>query len=129
MPREVVIVSPTALDLRGLVEAGAAVDPSLGLRTLDGQTVHQIVRIDDDHPDVGRSVLSLHEPLIVANTAEIPRLLPQVTTLPDWASDGRPLWWIEALVPWRADDARVGLAVARELADRLGGLCVVQDGG
>ena len=128
MPREIVILSPTAPDARALVEAGAAIDPNLGLRTLDGQAVHQIVRIDEDDPDGGRGVLSVEQPLSVDNVAEIRRLLPQVTTLPDWATDGRPLWWVEAMVPWGADDGRIGLAVVQELAARLGGLCVVQDG-
>ena len=128
MPREIVILSPTPPDARALVEAGAAVDPDLGLRTLDGRAVHQIVLVDESHPDGGRGVLSVEQPLSVDNTAEIRRLLPQVTALPDWATDGRPLWWVEAMVPWAADDARIGLAVAQELATRLGGLCVVQDG-
>jgi hypothetical protein len=128
VPREIVILSPTEPDVRALVEAGAAVDPSLGLRTLDGQDFHQIVRIDDHEPDGGRGVLSMQLPLSsVENTAEVRRLLPQVAELPEWATDGRPMWWVEALVPW--GDDHVGLHVVRELTARLGGLCVVQDGG
>ena len=44
MPREIVVLSPTPPDARVLVEAGAAVDPDLGLRTLYGGAVYQVVR-------------------------------------------------------------------------------------
>jgi len=125
VPREIVVLSPTPPDGRALIEAGAAVDPELGLRTLHGGAVHQVVRADGAE---GRAVLSLHQPLSVQNAAEIRRLLPRVHPLPTWATDGSPLWWVEALVPWNADDARVGLAVVQEMTSRLGGLCVVQDG-
>lgn len=125
MPREIVVLSPTPPDARALIEAGAAVDPGLGLRTLNGGAVHQVVRSDDGD---GRAVLSLHQPLQVENIAEIRRLLPGVHPLPAWATDGRPLWWVEALVPWTVDDSRTGLAIVQEMTARLGGLCVVQDG-
>ncbi|WP_421743755.1 hypothetical protein [Cellulomonas sp.] len=125
MPREIVVLSPTAPDARALVEAGASVDPELGLRTLHGGAVHQVVRADGGE---GRAVLSIHQPLTVQNAAEIRRLLPSVRQLPTWATDGSPLWWVEALVPWNAADARTGLAVVQEMTARLGGLCVVQDG-
>ncbi len=125
MPREIVVLSPTPPDARTLVEAGAAVDPELGLRTLHGGAVHQVVR--DDGGD-GRAVLSVHQPLAVGNVDEVRRLLPTVQPLPEWATDGRPLWWVEALVPWQAQDARTGLALVQEMTARLGGLCVVQDG-
>ena len=125
MPREIVVLSPTAPDARALVEAGAAVDPELGLRTVHGGAVHQVVRTEDA---LGRALLSIHQPLSVQNTAEIRRLLPGVHPLPTWVTDGSPVWWIEALVPWPADDARTGLAIIHEMTARLGGLCVVQDG-
>ena len=114
MPREIVVLSPTPPDARALVEAGASVDPELGLRTL--------------HGGEGRAVRSSHQPLTVQNAAEIRRLLPSGRQLPSWATDGSPLWWVEALVPWHAADARTGLAVVQEMTARLGGLCVVQDG-
>jgi len=125
VPREIVVLSPTPPDARVLVESGAAVDPDLGLRTLHGGAVFQVVRADEGE---GRAVLSVHQPLSVQNSAEIRRLLPRVHPLPPWATDGRPVWWVEALVPWGADDARTGLAVIQEMTARLGGLCVVQDG-
>ena len=125
MPREIVVLSPIAPDARVLVEAGASVDPELALRTLNGGAVHQVVRADGGD---GRAVLSVHQPLEVDNVSEVRRLLPGVHPLPEWVHDGRPLWWVEALVPWNADDARTGLAVIQELTARLGGLCVVQDG-
>lgn len=123
MPREIVVLSPTAPDLRALVEAGAAVDPDLGMRTLDGGAVHQIVR---EHADgTTTAVLSVHQPLAVERTEDVARLLPTGPTLVEHLS--LPLWWVEMLAPWgRAGEP--GVAIAQELAARLGAACVVHDG-
>ena len=66
MPREIVILSPVAPDIRVLLEAGAAVDGSLGLRTLRGGAVHQLCR---ETPEGNRAVLSLDQPLTVEDLA------------------------------------------------------------
>ncbi|NMR21609.1 hypothetical protein [Cellulomonas fimi] len=119
MPREIVILSPTPPDARALVEAGAAVDPELGLRSLSGGAIHQVCRTADDGD---HAVLSVHQPLQVDNLEEIARLLPAVA--PRLTT---PLWWVEALAPW-GEPGRTGVAIAQELAVRLGGACIVQDG-
>lgn len=120
MPREIAILSPVAPDIRVLLEAGAAVDGTLGLRTLRGGAVHQLCR---ETPEGNRAVLSLDQPLTVENVDEVRRLLPaaRVATLTT------PLWWVEALAPW-GELGRTGVAIAQELAARLGAVCVVQDG-
>ncbi|EYR62296.1 hypothetical protein N866_09835 [Actinotalea ferrariae CF5-4] len=123
MPREIVVVSARAPDLTTLLEAGAAVDPGLGLRTMREGAVHQLCLVGPDGSgDV--AVLSVSQPLAVENAAELARLLPGVAGLDHLAA---PLWWVEALAPW-GDAGRVGVRVAQELALRLGGVCVVQDG-
>lgn len=123
MPREIVLISPTPPDVRVLIEAGASVDPELGMRTLDGGVVHQVVREGADGSHTG--VLSVHQPLQVDNLDEIRRLLPAAPGLADRLT--APVWWVEALVPWgAAGDA--GVRIAQEMAVLLGGACVVQDG-
>nr|WP_297427765.1 hypothetical protein [uncultured Actinotalea sp.] len=131
MPREIVVLSPVPPDARALVEAGAAIDGRLGLRTLDGGAVHQLCRVETaadgtQDPGAARPVLSVHQPLQADDAAEVARLLPgpAASAVVDWHP---PFWWVEALAPWGAagDD---GVAVAQELALRLGGVCVVQDG-
>lgn len=134
MPREIVVLAPNPPDIAALVQAGAAVDPQLGMRTMGGGAVHQLCQVGEAE-DV--AVLSVQQPLAVDNGEEVARLLPgragrdlAAAGVALRAADGAPsprLWWVEALAPW---DARgeIGVAVARELASRLGGVCVVQDG-
>jgi hypothetical protein len=141
VPREIVVLSPVPPDARVLVDAGAAVDGRLTLRTLDGGAVHQICRVTDAADATQETdgavpavppvpavlpVLSVHQPLQADDAAEVARLLPDsaATAVAGWRP---PFWWVEALAPWGAagDD---GVAVAQELALRLGGVCVVQDG-
>lgn len=118
MPREIVLLCPTPPDIVALVEAGTAVDPDLGMRTLHQGAVHQLCR--GQHADAP-AVLSISQPLTVDNVEEVRRLLPGAAVAPG------PLWWVEALAPWGAD-GETGVRVAYELAARLGGSCVVQDG-
>jgi hypothetical protein len=127
VPRELVVLSPTAPDARVLIEAGAAVDPDLGLRTLHNGAVHQVVRVDPADPSQGAGVVSIMQPLQVDNVAEVRRLLPTLAALPSWLDAGKPVWWVEAVAPW-GDLGRTGIAVVQEMAARLGGVCVVQDG-
>lgn len=124
MPVEIVVISPVAPNLALLVIAGARVEPDLGLRTLSGGAVHQLCRtVDGD--DV--AVLSLQQPTLVENRAELTRLLPAGSVPPHLAA-ADDVWWCEALAPWGADGRR-GVRVARAFAEQLGGVCVVQDGG
>lgn len=118
MPREIVILSPVPSDVAILVEAGAAIDDQLGMRTLFSGAVHEFCR---DTGDGDRAVLSVSQPLAVDNLDEIGRLLPGAVHLP------LPLWWVEAVAPW-GEAGRTGVQIAYELAARLGATCVVQDG-
>lgn len=124
MPREIVVVSARPPDLQVLLEAGAAVDPQLGLRTMREGAVHQLCRVGQGAQGQDVAVLSVSQPLAVENAAELRRLLPATTAVQGLAP---PLWWVEALAPW-GDAGRVGVRIAQELALRLGGVCVVQDG-
>ncbi|GAA4623164.1 hypothetical protein [Cellulomonas oligotrophica] len=127
MPREIVLLAPVPPGTLALVEAGAAVDPELTLRSLHEGGVHQVVRSDPDDPapEAGTAVLSLSQPRRVDGPDEVRRLLPVLTALPGWTAE--PFWWVDAVAPW-GDAGRAGLAVAQEMATRLGGVCVVQDG-
>lgn len=144
MPREIVVLVPNPPDARALVEAGAAVDGRLVLRTIDGGAVHQLCRevaaVEAGDARTGRDaagtaadvvgvrpVLSVHQPLRADDAAEVERLLPGLTPPGEVATWSRPFWWVEALAPW-GTDGDDGVAVACELARHLGGVCVVQDG-
>lgn len=115
MPREIVLLSPTAPDLHALLSAGAEIDPELGLRTIGGGAVHQICDADE------RAVLSVLQPRRVENHDEVARLLP----------DAPPIrvgvWWVDLLAPW-GERGDIGVRIASALAARLGAVCVVQDG-
>lgn len=118
MPREIVILSPVPPTVEALVLAGAHVAPDHALRVLGDGAVHQICR-QDLEDDV--AVLSVDQALEVDNADEVARLLPG-TPVP-----ATPLWWISARAPW-GPAGRTGVAIAQELATRLGARCVVEDG-
>lgn len=118
MPREIVILSPTPPDVGALLRAGMAVDETLRARTLSNGAVSELCQGDGTGDT---AVLSVYQPIDVANPDEIARLLPDAPQLP------QPLWWIEALVPWD-ERGTTGVALAYELAAQLGGACLVQDG-
>lgn len=118
MPREIVILCSEPPTGAALIEAGAAVDPDLGLRTLRGGAVHEICRTT---PEADLAVLSVNQPLQVDAASEVNRLLPEV------AGAATARWWLEASAPWGAL-GETGVAIAYELAARLGGTCLVQDG-
>lgn len=123
MPVEIVVVSPVAPNLALLVQAGARVDPDLGLRTMGRGAVHQLCRTEGER---AVPVLSLMQPKVLQDRTELARLLPAGSVPPHLAA-ADDVWWCEALAPWGPDGAR-GVAVARAFAEQLGGVCVVQDG-
>lgn len=123
VPREIVVVAPARLDLRRLVEAGAAVRPGLGVRTLDDGDVVQLCRVE---AAADEAVLSVHPAVELADPREVSRLLPGAEAASSVAAWNGPVWWLDALAPWGADDD--GVLVLRELARQVGGVCVVQDG-
>lgn len=123
MPVEIVVISPVAPNLALLVTAGARLEPDLGLRAMSGGAVHQLCRTDGDHEV---ALLSLMQPKVIEDRAELTRLLPP-GSVPAHLAAADDVWWCEALAPWGVDGAR-GIAVARAFAENLGGVCVVQDG-
>jgi hypothetical protein len=116
MPRDIVIVSPSAPTMAAVAKAARLVGPDLAVHGgADGQGVHV-------HDEDRGTVLSLAASAPVHNLAELDRLAP--LTAPVQAEE---VWWTEAWAPW-GPDGDAGVAVARKLATGLRGSCMIEDG-
>ena len=116
MPRDIVIVAPRAPLLAELVHVARAIDPSLfPVRAAEGAVVRLV------GPAL-RPVLSVQYSLAVHTASELERLAPEAV-----GSVALPASWTEAWAPW-GDEGDTGVRIARALAERCGGVCIVEDG-
>jgi hypothetical protein len=128
VPREIVVITPVPVTTEELLLAAQEVDPTLRFRQVGGGAVVQLVDDAGSQP-----VLSVQQPSALRVPSEIERLLPAgsvpapVRAAVVAAAESGEAVWLEALAPFDARGA-VGVAVARRLAARLDGACVVQDG-
>lgn len=128
MPREIVIITPVPVTTEELLLAAQEVEPTLRFRQVGGGAVVQLVDDADSAP-----VFSVQQPSALRVPSEIERLLPAgsvpapVRAAVVAAAESGGAVWLEALAPFDARGS-VGVEVARRLAARLDGACVVQDG-
>jgi hypothetical protein len=116
MPRDLIIVSARAPRFEDLVAAARSEDPTLIPVRSSGGAVVRLVG-----PALA-PVLSVQYSLAVHVAEEIERLAPEAV--------GRvaiPASWTEAWAPW-GPEGDVGVRIARELAERCDGVCLVEDG-
>lgn len=116
MPRDIVIVSARAPVLADVVGAARSVDPTLlPVRSTEGAVVRLV------GPAL-TPVLTVQYSLAVHTADELRRLAPEaVDRVPI------PAAWTEAWAPW-GESGDEGVRVARLVAERCGGVCIVEDG-
>lgn len=116
MPRDILLVSRRAPTLGDLVATSRSIDPSLfPVRASDGAVVRLV------GPALA-PVLSIQYSLVVHTADELERLAPEAA-----GSVSVPASWTEGWAPW-GTEGDVGIHVARALAERIGGVCLVEDG-
>lgn len=128
MPREITLVTPAPITLEVLVESAQAVDPTLRIRQVESGALLQLV----DEADAA-VVLTLQQSSALQVPSEIERLLPEGALPPavraavHEAAGRTAAAWTEAFAPFDRRGER-GVAVAQQIAHRLAGSCIVQDG-
>lgn len=119
MPRDLLIVSQRPLTWQHFLDAGAAVAPSLGMRTVSDGAVLQLLA--SDGPAAGSAVLTMATPTEVTHLDDLARLVPAASRL------STPCWFVELWAPW-GEHGDAGVEIAMRLATAEGAVCVVEDG-
>jgi hypothetical protein len=113
MPRDIVIIAEDRPDPSEFFRVAAGDDPDLRVLTMARRTITQLC------DDQGGAVLSIGPIELVQAPGEVDRLLPGVPA-------EAPVWWAEAWAP-EGTRGEQGVRIARAVADRWHGVCVVQD--